>query len=74
MNKVWNFVKGFKTVFVFGILWLVGLLDVLGQIDLTQILVTFGVPVEKAGGIVTLISSLAIVLRFLTNTPVGKKE
>lgn len=65
--------KGFKTILIATLLFLVGLGDVLQAYDLSSILALVGVPSAKIGGVVASLSLLFGLLRFVTTTAVGQK-
>ena len=64
-----TWLRGFRTIIVFGATGTLGLIDAFNQVDL-QSLVGLNV---KLGTIVTLMSVLAILLRLITSTPMFKR-
>lgn len=65
--------KGWRTALVATLLFLAGLADVVGAVDMREVLSLLGVPTEKLGGVVALISLGFGVLRYITTSPVGRR-
>lgn len=61
--------KGYKTLSLATLVFLAGLADVVGVVDLQAILLVLGVPQDKVAGVVSLVGLAFGVLRFLTTTP-----
>lgn len=75
--ETWNlakaageFVKGMRTLLVFGITAALGLADSLNSIDISGLLESYLGTKVKVGDIMTLMSIGGIMLRLVTNTPV----
>ncbi len=66
--------KGFKTILVMLPVVILSILDQLGTIDLKPILIGFGLTEAQASLAPGIVAVLAIVMRSLSTTPVGKRE
>lgn len=79
MTNFLNSLKGFKTLIVQAILALIGVLVALNVIPATEALHLTSEYVSNQfdvilGGAISLVATIGVLMRLITNTPVGKKE
>lgn len=78
MTEFFNSLKGFRTIIVQAIIALVGVLVAVGVIPASE---AAGITQEYVsqqfdtilGGAISLVATLGVLMRLVTNTPVGKK-
>ncbi len=63
---MWNWLQGKKTYIVFGVVLLNGILNLFGW--------GLELPEQHANAVVDILAVIAIVLRYVTTTPVFKNE
>jgi hypothetical protein len=72
---MWNRLSGWKTTLAGLLFFIASFADVLGMIDLRTTLPLLGVPVEKVGAVVAIVTVVFMLLRAFTNGPMfGKKD
>ncbi|WP_298952027.1 hypothetical protein [uncultured Methylobacterium sp.] len=74
LQRIHNRVRGFRTILVMVPVVVLSALDQLGTIDLKPILISFGLTEAQASLAPGIVALLAIVLRSITTTSVGRRE